>query len=143
MKKIIAVMCAVLFVAPLALAEINEGNIVTDYIKQHPQIMNVLNNAGQQVAQKLLEDPAVNTRFVTVLEQYPEMLQMLEENPSLAVLLAEQAKPMVLNIQSYPILLKDFKETPELVEKFLQDKDLGWELFDRINNVSSFIYRLK
>ena len=105
--------------------------------------MNVLNNAGQQVAQKLLEDPAVNTRFVTVLEQYPEMLQMLEENPSLAVLLAEQAKPMVLNIQSYPILLKDFKETPELVEKFLQDKDLGWELFDRINNVSSFIYRLK
>ncbi|GEM_PF-6381319 len=143
MKKIIAVVCAVLFIAPFALAVPREIDIVQEYIKQHPQIMIVLNKAGEDVVTKLLEDPSVNVRFVTVLEQYPKMLDLLDENPAVAVLLANQAKPMVLNIQNYPILLKDFKDNPELVEKFLQDKSLGWTLFEKINNVSSFIYNLQ
>ena len=142
MKKIIAVVCAVLFIAPFALAVPREIDIVQEYIKQHPQIMIVLNKAGEDVVTKLLEDPSVNVRFVTVLEQYPKMLDLLDENPAVAVLLANQAKPMVLNIQNYPILLKDFKDNPELVEKFLQDKSLGWTLFEKINDVSSFIYNL-
>lgn len=143
MKKIIAVVCAVLFIAPFALAVPREIDIVQEYIKQHPQIMIVLNKAGEDVVTKLLEDPSVNVRFVTVLEQYPKMLDLLDENPAVAVLLANQAKPMILNIQNYPILLKDFKDNPELVEKFLQDKSLGWTLFEKINNVSSFIYNLQ
>ena len=142
MKKIIAVVCAVLFIAPFALAVPREIDIVQEYIKQHPQIMIVLNKAGEDVVTKLLEDPSVNVRFVTVLEQYPKMLDLLDENPAVAVLLANQAKPMILNIQNYPILLKDFKDNPELVEKFLQDKSLGWTLFEKINDVSSFIYNL-
>ena len=143
MKKIIAVVCAVLFIAPFALAVPREIDIVQEYIKQHPQIMIVLNKAGEDVVTKLLEDPSVNIRFVTVLEQYPKMLDLLDENPAVAVLLANQAKPMILNIQNYPILLKDFTDNPELVEKFLQDKSLGWTLFEKINNVSSFIYNLQ
>lgn len=143
MKKIIAVVCAVLFIEPFSLAVPRETDIVQEYIKQHPQIMIVLNKAGEDVVTKLLEDPSVNVHFVTVLEQYPKMLDLLDENPAVAVLLANQAKPMILNIQNYPILLKDFKDNPELVEKFLQDKSLGWTLFEKINNVSSFIYNLQ